>query len=161
MSEDHVKWMRYALEEAEKALQENEIPVGAVIVHKNKIIGRGYNKVESLQDSTAHAEMIAISAAVAYLGQKWLTDCALYVTLEPCAMCAGALVLSRIKNIVFGADDPKAGACGSVMNIARHEKLNHSIDIRSGILENECRLILKEFFVKMRERNRNNGQETN
>ena len=161
MSEDHVKWMRYALEEAEKALQENEIPVGAVIVHKNKIIGRGYNKVESLQDSTAHAEMIAISAAVAYLGQKWLTDCTLYVTLEPCAMCAGALVLSRIKNIVFGADDPKAGACGSVMNIARHEKLNHSIDIRSGILENECRLILKEFFVKMRERNRNNGQETN
>ncbi|MCK4966414.1 tRNA adenosine(34) deaminase TadA [bacterium] len=161
MSEDHVKWMRYALEEAEKALQENEIPVGAVIVHKNKIIGRGYNKVESLQDSTAHAEMIAISAAVAYLGQKWLTDCTLYVTLEPCAMCAGALVLSRIKNIVFGADDPKAGACGSVMNIARNEKLNHSIDIRSGILENECRLILKEFFVKMRERNRNSGQKTN
>ena len=153
MNDEHNTWMRYALEEAENALQENEVPVGAVIVCKNKIIGRGYNKVESLQDSTAHAEMIALSAAVTCLGQKWLTDCTLYVTLEPCAMCAGALVLARIKNIVFGADDPKAGACGSVMNIARHERLNHSIDIRSGILENECSSILKEFFVKMRGKN--------
>ena len=161
MDEDHVKWMKFALEEAEKAYQENEIPVGAVIVHKNKIIGRGYNRVESLQDSTAHAEMIAISAAVTSLGQKWLTDCTLYVTLEPCAMCAGALVLARIKEIVFGADDPKAGACGSVMNIARHEKLNHTIDIFPGILENECSAILRQFFVKMRERNKNNGQEPN
>jgi len=142
--------MYEAIKEAKKAFEKDEVPVGCVITHKNKIISRAHNQVELLKDPTAHAEMIAITQATNFLGSKWLQDCSLYVTIEPCSMCAGALVLSRIKNIYFGAKDPKAGACGSTLNITNNKKLNHRIKVKSGILEEECGLLLKEFFKKKR-----------
>jgi len=129
---------------------EDEVPVGAVIVLKGKIISRGYNQIERLKDPTAHAEMLALTSATNYLGNKWLSGCSIYVTIEPCSMCAGALVLSRIKNLYFGAKDPKTGACGSVINIVNHKKLNHRIKVKSGILEKECSSLLSEFFRKKR-----------
>ncbi|HAH19335.1 MAG: tRNA-specific adenosine deaminase [Omnitrophica WOR_2 bacterium GWF2_43_52] len=146
--------MREALKEAQKAFEEDEVPVGAVIVSDKKIIARAHNQVERLKDPTAHAEMIAITQATSTLGSKWLNGASLYVTIEPCSMCAGALVLARIKNIVFGAKDPKTGACGSVTNIVNHKKLNHRSTVEKGILEKECGSLLKEFFKKKRcERN--------
>jgi len=143
-------FMQLALKEAQKAFEEDEVPVGAVIIHKNKLIAKAHNQVERLKDPTAHAEIIAITQAASSLGAKWLNECTLYVTIEPCTMCAGALVLSRIKNVVYGAKDPKTGACGSVFNIANTKKLNHRIKVKSGILEKECSLLLKEFFKKKR-----------
>ena len=145
-------YMSEALKEAQKALEENEVPVGAVVVYKGRVIARGHNQVECLKDPTAHAEMLALTSATNYLGNKWLSGCSIYVTIEPCSMCAGALVLSRIKNLYFGAKDPKTGACGSVINIVNHKKLNHRIKSISGILEEECGSLLKEFFKKKRER---------
>jgi len=142
--------MSEALKEAQKAFLEDEVPVGAVIVHKNKIIARGHNQIERLKDPTAHAEMIVLTSAAAFLGAKWLNDASLYVTIEPCSMCAGALVLARIKTIIYGADDPKTGACGSVLNIANNKKLNHRISVKKGVLKQECGLLLKEFFKKKR-----------
>ena len=142
--------MREAFKEAQQAARENEVPVGAVIVHNNKIIARGHNQIERLKDPTAHAEIIAITSAANYLGTKWLNGASLYVTIEPCSMCAGALVLARIKNLFFGARDPKTGACGSIVNITNHKKLNHRIKVESGILEKECGLLLSEFFKKKR-----------
>jgi len=139
-------YMSEALKEARIAAEKDEIPVGCVIVHKRKIIARGHNQVERLKDPTAHAEMLALTSATHYLGNKWLSDVSIYVTIEPCSMCAGALVLSRIKNLVYGADDPKTGACGSVINIINHQKLNHRIKVKKGILEKECSSLLKEFF---------------
>jgi tRNA(adenine34) deaminase len=143
-------FMSEALKEASAAFAKDEVPVGAVIVHKGKIISRAHNQVELLKDPTAHAEMIAITQATNYLGAKWLLDSAIYVTIEPCSMCCGALVLARIKNIYFGAKDPKTGACGSVVNIAENQKLNHRIKVRGGVLEAECSRLLKEFFRKKR-----------
>jgi len=143
-------YMREALREAEKAFREDEVPVGAVIVYKGKIIARGHNQVERLKDSTAHAEILAITSASNSLGTKWLLDTAIYVTIEPCSMCAGALVLSRIKNLYFGAKDPKTGACGSVTNIVNNKKLNHRIKVAKGILAAESSSLLKEFFKKKR-----------
>ena len=143
-------YMQEALKEAKKAFDEDEVPVGAVVVYKNRIIAKAYNQIERLKDPTAHAEMIAITSATNYLGSKWLNSASVYVTIEPCSMCAGALVLSRIKNLFFGAKDPKTGACGSVVNITNHKKLNHRIKVKSGILEQECSLLLKEFFKKKR-----------
>jgi len=145
--------MSEAIKEAKKALEEDEVPVGAVVVHKGKIIARGYNQVERLKDPTAHAEMLALTSATNYLGSKWLNEASLYVTIEPCSMCAGALVLSRIKKVCFGAKDPKTGACGSVTNITSHKKLNHRIKVKKGILEKECASLLKRFFKKKRPRN--------
>ncbi|MDD5414743.1 MAG: tRNA adenosine(34) deaminase TadA [Smithellaceae bacterium] len=145
-------FMRYALKEAAKAADSQDVPVGAVIVHKNHIIGRGWNQVELLKDPTAHAEMVAVTQAANHLGAKWLSDCALYVTMEPCPMCAGALVLSRIDRVVYGAPDPKAGAGGSVLNILHHAKLNHRIKVNGGILEQECAGLLQDFFKKKRAR---------
>ena len=144
--------MKEALKEAQKAFEEDEVPVGAVVVYKSKIIARGYNQVERLKDPTAHAEMLALTSVANYLGTKWLNDVSLYVTIEPCSMCAGALVLARVKNIYFGAKDPKTGACGSVVNIVNNKKLNHRIKVTKGILESECGDILKEFFRKRRGR---------
>ena len=142
--------MTRALQEAEKALERNEVPIGAVVVYQNKIIGKGFNQTESLQDPTAHAEMVAISAAANFL-QSWrLQNCSLYVTLEPCAMCAGAIVLSRVSQLVFGASDPKAGACGSLRNIVQDARLNHQVSIISDVCYNECSDILKTFFRKLR-----------
>jgi tRNA(adenine34) deaminase len=145
-------FMRYALREAAKAADSEDVPVGAVIVHKNHIIGRGWNQVELLKDPTAHAEMIAVTQAANHLGAKWLSDCALYVTIEPCSMCAGALVLSRIDRVVYGAPDPKTGAGGSVLNILHHAKLNHRIKVKGGVLEQECAGLLQDFFRKKRAR---------
>jgi len=146
----HIFYMREALKEAQRAFEEDEVPVGAVIVHKGQIIARGHNQVELLKDPTAHAEMIVLTSATNYLGTKWLNAASLYVTIEPCSMCAGALVLSRIKEVYFGASDPKTGACGSIVNIANHRKLNHRIKVTKGILEAECSSLLKDFFKKKR-----------
>jgi len=142
--------MQEALKEARKAFSEDEVPVGAVIVHEDKIIARGHNQIERLKDPTAHAEIIAITSAANFLGTKWLNGASLYVTIEPCSMCAGALVLARIKNLYFGACDPKTGACGSVVNITNHKKLNHKITVTKGILEAECSYLLKDFFSRKR-----------
>jgi tRNA(adenine34) deaminase len=142
--------MQEALKEAGLAFVEDEVPVGAVVVREGRVIARGHNQVERLKDPTAHAEMLALTAAASFTGEKWLHNDSLYVTVEPCAMCAGALVLSRIKKIYFGVSDPKAGACGSVVNIVNHKKLNHRIKVEKGILAKECALLLKDFFKKKR-----------
>jgi len=142
--------MESALREAEQAYKRKEVPVGAVIVHNSRIIGRGYNQIETLQDPTAHAEMIAITAAAAGLGSRRLEKCVLYVTLEPCPMCAGAIVLARIPKVVFGAADPKAGACGTLFNIVQDARLNHRVELVGGILPERCGEMLSEFFQKVR-----------
>ena len=143
-------YMREALKEASLAAGEGEVPVGAVIVKDGRILARAHNMIESLRRSSAHAEMLAIEAAEAELGAKWLTGASMYVTLEPCSMCAGAMVLSRMSRLVIGADDPKTGACGSLYNIAGDGKLNHSIEITRGVLSDECSAVLKEFFRSRR-----------
>ena len=142
--------MREAIKQAKLAQEQDEVPIGAVIAFQNKIIAKAHNQVETLKDPTAHAEMIAITQASNSLSQKWLHECSLYVTIEPCSMCAGALVLARIKRIFYGASDPKTGACGSVADIANHPKLNHRIEVVSGLLKEECSLLLSEFFQKKR-----------
>jgi tRNA(adenine34) deaminase len=147
---DHERWMEHALREAELAYKRKEVPIGAVIVHKDRIVGKGYNQVETLKDPTAHAEMIAITAAAAHLGNHRLEHCALYVTIEPCAMCAGAIVLARISSVVFGSPDPKAGACGTLYNIVQDKRLNHRVELVSGILEKKCAGIMRDFFKKAR-----------
>ncbi len=150
MTARQIKFMQEALKEARKAFAEDEVPVGAVIVYKDKIISRGHNQVERLKDPTAHAEMLAITSAANSLNTKWLNGASVYVTIEPCSMCAGAFVLARVKDIIYGASDPKTGACGSVTNIINNKKLNHRINIKSGILKEECSSLLKEFFKKKR-----------
>ncbi len=142
--------MREALKEAERAFDADEVPVGAVIVHKGRVIGRAHNQIKLLNDPTAHAEMIAITQAASYLKNERLLDTTVYATIEPCPMCAGAMVLGRVKRLVYGAEDPKTGACGSVVNITKNKKLNHRIDIKSGVLKEECAGLIKEFFKKKR-----------
>ncbi|MHB1687682.1 MAG: tRNA adenosine(34) deaminase TadA [Ignavibacteriaceae bacterium] len=144
------KYMYAALQEAENALGKNEVPVGAVIVHKDKIIGRGFNQTERLKDPTAHAEMIAITAASNYLEDWRLNECDIYVTLEPCIMCTGALLSARIKRIYFSSYDPKFGACGSLYNLAEEGKYNHRIEVYSGIYLSESEALLKKFFANVR-----------
>ena len=144
------RWMRQAMCEAERALDVDDVPVGALIVHKGHVIGRGYNQREQLGDPTAHAEMIAITAASDEMKSWRLEECTLYVTLEPCTMCAGAIVLARISRVVFGADDPKAGACGSVYDILEDGQLNHRPNVTSGILADECGQLLRDFFALKR-----------
>jgi len=139
-----------ALQEAERAFEENEVPVGAVVVKDNKIIGRGYNQVERLKDATAHAEMIALTSAANHIGNWRLTECLIFVTLEPCVMCTGALLSSRINDLYFAAFDPKFGACGSVYNLADDGKTNHRINVYSGIYAEESRKLLQEFFNKIK-----------
>ncbi len=143
-------FMQEALREAKRAYEADEVPIGAVVVFENKIIAKAHNQIEMLKDPTAHAEMIAITAATNYLGSKWLNECQMYVTVEPCSMCAGALVLARLKRLCFGAHEPKTGACGSLLNIASHEKLNHRVDIEFGVLAPACGGILTDFFKKKR-----------
>lgn len=146
----HDHWMQYALKEAETAFKRKEVPVGAVVVYREQIIGKGFNQTETLQDPTAHAEMIAITAAASYL-QSWrLDDCTLYVTLEPCPMCAGAIVLARIPQLVFGAYDPKAGACSSLYTITNDSRLNHRVHTVGGVLEQKASALLKDFFSRVR-----------
>jgi tRNA(adenine34) deaminase len=154
-SEDVYRFMYAALQEAEKGLEINEIPVGAVVVYKNKIIGRGYNQVEMLKDPTAHAEMIAITAASGFLNNWRLNECDIYVTMEPCVMCTGALISSRINNLFFSIFDPKFGACGSIFNLCEDNRLNHKINVYSGIYSQESESLLKNFFKKLRDKKSN------
>ena len=149
----HDHYMREALKQAGRAFDEGEVPVGAVIVHKGRVIARAHNQTELLHDPTAHAEMIAITQAADYLAGEGgrnhrgsLEKASIYVTMEPCSMCAGALVLSKCENLIYGAPDPKAGACGSLYNIASDDRLNHRIQIVNGVLEKEAQLLLEEFF---------------
>jgi tRNA(adenine34) deaminase len=139
-------FMREALRQALKASKAGEVPVGAVVVRAGTIIGRAYNQVELLKDATAHAEMLALTQAESAVGDWRLGDCDLYVTKEPCAMCAGAIVHVRLRRLIFGCADSRAGAAGSVINLLQMPTLNHRCDIASGVLENECASILKDFF---------------
>jgi tRNA(adenine34) deaminase len=152
-SEDTYRFMFAALQEAEKALEENEVPVGAVVVKDNKIIGRGYNQVERLTDATAHAEMIALTAASNTIGNWRLSECSIYVTLEPCLMCTGALLASRINELFFSTFDPKFGACGSLYNLAEDGKTNHKIKVYSGIYSEESKKLLQDFFNHLKNKN--------
>ena len=145
--------MQEALKEARWAMREEEIPVGAVVVFENKVVGRGHNQVEMLQDPTAHAEMIAITAATIALEKKWLNGASLYVTIEPCSMCAWAMVLARLKQVVYGVQDLKTGAHSSLFNLLSDPRLNHRINVIPGIMQKECRRVMREFFVKMRSSN--------
>lgn len=142
--------MRAALDEARKGFKKNEVPVGAVAVADGKIIARAHNLRESLVDPTAHAEILAIKKAAKRSGGWRLNNVTLYTTLEPCPMCAGAIVHSRVKELVYGADDPKAGACGSIMNVVSSGHLNHRVKVTSGIMKAECSEILRKFFKKLR-----------
>lgn len=144
--------IRAALREAHASLAADEVPVGCVVVHDGMVIGRGHNQVEGLQDATAHAEILAIGAASNALGSWRLHECTLYVTLEPCSMCAGAIVLARLGRLVFGAADPKAGACGSVLDVTGERRLNHRVDVTRGVLAEECGEVLREFFRRKRKR---------
>jgi len=153
--------MREALKQAKLAFEKGEVPVGAVIVHKAKIIARAHNQAELLHDPTAHAEMIAITQASEYLASEGgpnhrgsLEKASIYVTMEPCTMCAGALVLSKCENLIYGAQDPKAGACGSLYNIPRDDRLNHRLSIVKGVCESEAKSLLEEFFRNLRKERR-------
>jgi tRNA(adenine34) deaminase len=139
-----------ALQEAEKALDDLEVPIGAVVVKESKIIGRGYNQVEKLKDATAHAEMIALTAAANHIGNWRLNNCSVYVTLEPCIMCTGAMLASRIEELYFAAFDPKFGSCGSLYNLAEDGKTNHKIKVFSGIYADESKKLLQDFFTKIK-----------
>ena len=146
------KWMKQALKEAQKAYKKEEIPVGAVIVKENKIIARAYNRKEETGDTTKHAEILAIQKASKKLGTWRLNDCEMYVTLEPCSMCAGALIQARMKKVYIGTMDKKTGACGSVLNLLQDYTFNHKVEVETRILQPECEAILKEFFLELREK---------
>ncbi|MCX8056867.1 MAG: tRNA adenosine(34) deaminase TadA [Ignavibacteria bacterium] len=152
-SDRDIYFMKQALREAEKAFERNEVPIGAVIVYEDKIIGRGYNQTLSLKDPTAHAEIIAITSAANYLNDYRLEGCKIYVTLEPCPMCAGALINARISQLYFSAFDPKAGACGTLFNITESKQLNHQVKTYSGLLEAESKSLLQAFFKNLRNLN--------
>ena len=154
LMDDHSLWMRAALDEARKAYNRDEVPVGAVVVHDGRIIGRGHNLIESLQDPSAHAEMLAITAAANTLASWRLDDSILYVTLEPCMMCAGAILLSRIATAVYGAPDPRYGACGSKLQLVNNETLDVQAQLISGVLQDECSDLIKAFFQKLRQRSK-------
>ena len=149
---DHVKWMKVAFREAEKAFEQDEVPIGAVVVQNGQIIGRGYNQRESLIDPTAHAEIIAITSAANTIKDWRLKDCQLYVTKEPCPMCAGALINARINMVIFGMYDEKEGCCGSLYQLCRDNRFKHQLTVKGGIMEDACALIIQEFFKKQREK---------
>ena len=145
-------FMRQAMKESRKALVKGEVPVGAIVVKDGRVIGRGWNQVETLKDATAHAEMIALTAAQEALGDWRLEGCTMYVTLEPCQMCAGALVQSRIDEVVIGSMNPKAGCAGSVLNLLEVEGFNHQVKTTRGVLQEECSTMLSDFFRELREK---------
>src|SRR6516162_2602828 len=145
-------FMGEALRQAAKAFEHEEVPIGAVVVRDGRIIARAYNQVEELKDATAHAEMLALTQAESAVGDWRLTDCTLYVTKEPCPMCAGAIVHTRLTRVVFGAYDPKAGAAGSALNLLQFPTLNHRCAITAGVREQECRALLQRFFNEQRQR---------
>jgi tRNA(adenine34) deaminase len=158
LQSDHY-FMGEALRQAAKALKAEEVPIGAVVVREGRIIARAYNQVELLKDATAHAEMLALTQAEEAVGDWRLNDCTLYVTKEPCPMCAGAIVHVRLARVVFGASDPKAGAAGSVVNLLQFPSLNHRSEITSGVREPECRSLLQDFFAVQRLRNKQAADE--
>ncbi|MEY8416586.1 tRNA adenosine(34) deaminase TadA [Tissierella praeacuta] len=146
-----ILYMREALREAKKAYSTYEVPVGAIVVYNGEIIGRGYNQREMLKDPTAHAEILAIKEASKYIEAWRLLNCTMYVTLEPCAMCAGAIVNARIGRLVIGTRDPKRGCCGTIEDLTNHPKFNHRLEVEFGVLEDECSSILSDFFRELRE----------
>jgi tRNA(adenine34) deaminase len=147
------KLMNIAVRQGQIAEENGDVPIGAVIVKDNQIIAKAYNQREQLQDPTAHAEIIALTQAAAAVGSWRLHDCCIYVTLEPCPMCAGALVLARLDRLVYGCDDPKTGAVKSLYNITQDKRLNHNLEVESGILQNECSRLLTDFFRNKRQNN--------
>jgi tRNA(adenine34) deaminase len=149
---DDEQGMRAALREAARSAEVDEVPVGCVIVADGMVVGRGHNQVEMLRDATAHAEILAIGAASETLDSWRLTDCTLYVTLEPCSMCAGAIILARLGRLVYGAFDPKAGACGSVLDVIHERRLNHRVEVAPGVLAEECGEVLRAFFAAKRKK---------
>jgi len=150
--------MKIAIDQAKIAWENGDVPIGAVIVHKNRIIAKAYNQREQLQDPTAHAEIIALTQAAAFLENWHLHDCTIYVTLEPCPMCAGALVLARIDRLVYGCDDPKTGAVKSLYNITTDARLNHKVKVTPGILADDCSRLLQEFFTRRRKQNKSSSK---
>jgi tRNA(adenine34) deaminase len=149
-SKEDAKYMKLAIQQAQIAAENGDVPIGAVIVYKNQIIGKAYNQREQLKDPTAHAEIIALTQAASFIESWRLHDCTIYVTLEPCPMCAGALVLARMDRLVYGCDDPKTGACKSLYNIVQDERLNHRLEVTGGVLADECSRLLQEFFQRRR-----------
>jgi tRNA(adenine34) deaminase len=150
------KYMRIAIDQARIAEENGDVPIGAVIVHNGQIIAKAYNQREQLQDPTAHAEIIALTQAASALENWHLTGCTMYVTLEPCCMCAGALVLARIDRLIYGCDDPKSGAIKSLYNIVQDSRLNHRVEVTTGVLADECSALLQDFFARRRDENKNN-----
>ncbi len=148
--------MQLSIEQAQIAEENGDVPIGAVIVYQEQIIGKAYNQRQQLQDPTAHAEIIALTQAAAFMENWHLNGCTMYVTLEPCPMCAGALVLSRMDRLCYGCSDPKSGACGSLYNIVQDQRLNHRVEVTSGVMEEQCRQQLQEFFGRRRKENKNN-----
>jgi tRNA(adenine34) deaminase len=145
------RWMSLALREAEKAFEKDEVPVGAVVLDSNgSVVGRGFNQTEMLSDATAHAEMIALTSAMATMDSKYLQDCTLVVTLEPCPMCSGAILLAKVGRVVFGSYDAKMGAAGTLFNLLDNPKLNHRVELIGGVMEAQTTALLKEFFAKAR-----------
>ncbi len=151
---ENEKYMREALKEAKKAIRLGEVPIGCVIVYEDKIIGRGYNKRNTKKTTLAHAELIAIEKASKVLGDWRLENCTMYITLEPCQMCSGAIVQARVKKVVIGTMNPKAGCAGSVLNILQMKEFNHQVEMEIGILEEECTKVLQSFFKELRVRNK-------
>ncbi len=155
MTDENTRYMMYAIAEARRALEIGEVPVGCVIVHEGQIIGKAHNQREVLQDPTAHAEILAITQAAAHFKSWRLENVKLYVTLEPCPMCAGAIILARVAEVHFGAFDPKAGACGTLMNLLEDTRFNHNPKVLPGLLADECGALLSDFFRAIRERQKN------
>jgi tRNA(adenine34) deaminase len=151
VSQQDVQFMQEALKQARRAKEAGEVPVGCVVVHNSRIIGRAHNQTVQLHDPTAHAEMIAITQAAESLQNERLTDAVIYVTAEPCPMCAGAIVLARIRRVVFGAEEPKWGAAGSLYNILKDPRLNHTCEVTGGVLKEECSELMQGFFAQKRE----------
>ena len=151
-NEEHKKWMQLAFREAEKAYERGEVPIGAVVMKNDQIIGRGYNQCESLNDPTAHAEIIAITSAANTIKNWRLENCSLYVTKEPCSMCAGALINARIAMLIFGMYDEKEGCCGSLYQLCRDPRFKHQITVKGGVMEDPCILMIQEFFKKQRKK---------
>ncbi|WP_255748657.1 tRNA adenosine(34) deaminase TadA [Sporolactobacillus sp. STSJ-5] len=160
MCTDDERFMELAINEAGKAEAIGEVPIGAVIIQNGEVIARCYNKRETLQEPTAHAELMAIEEASRELGTWRLSGCTLYVTLEPCPMCAGAIVLSRIDRLVFGAADPKAGCAGTLMNLVQEPRFNHRTEVVAGVLSDRCGRMLTDFFRKLREKRKKTSSES-
>ena len=147
-------WMQHAFELAKKAEAQDEVPVGAIIVYEDRVIGEGWNQPITSNDPTAHAEVMALRDAGGKIGNYRLPNATIYVTLEPCTMCAGAIIHARLSRLVYAADDPKTGACGSIFNLLQTEELNHKVEIEKGVMQEECRSLIQDFFKQRRQKNR-------